>query len=113
MGFSRHEYWSGLPFPPPGDLPNPGIETASLPSPVLAGGFFTTSATWEVPISIHMYTYISIHTHTHTHTHTYLFIKREKREIHYKELALAILEAGECQDLQGELSARDPRKQMV
>ena len=37
--FSRQEYWSGLPFPPPGDLPNPGIEPMS---PVLAGGFFTT-----------------------------------------------------------------------
>ena len=35
MGFSRQEYWSGLPFPPPGDLPDPGIETASLMSPVL------------------------------------------------------------------------------
>ena len=47
MEFSRQEYWSGLPFPPPGALPNPGIEPASLMSPSLAGGFFTTSATWE------------------------------------------------------------------
>ena len=47
MGFSRQEHWSGLPFPPPGDLPDPGIEPASLAAPVLAGGFFTTSATWE------------------------------------------------------------------
>ena len=39
--FSRQEYWSGLPFPPPGDLPDPGIEPASLMSPALAGGFFT------------------------------------------------------------------------
>ena len=39
MEFSRQEYWSGLPFPSPGDLPNPGIQPAS---PVLAGGFFTT-----------------------------------------------------------------------
>ena len=38
MGFLRHEYWSGLPFPSPGDLPDPGIESAS---PTLAGGFFT------------------------------------------------------------------------
>ena len=36
------EYWSGLPFPSPGDLPFLGIEPASLVSPVLAGGFFTT-----------------------------------------------------------------------
>ena len=35
MGFSRQEYWSGLPFPPPGDLPDPGIETASSVSPAL------------------------------------------------------------------------------
>ena len=46
-GFPRQENWSGLPFPPPGDLPNPGIERISLMSPALAGGFFTTSATWE------------------------------------------------------------------
>ena len=42
MGFSRQEYWSGLPFPSPGDLPDPGIEPESLVSPALAGGFFTT-----------------------------------------------------------------------
>ena len=42
MGFSRQECWSGLPCPPPGDLPEPGIELASVTSPALAGGFFTT-----------------------------------------------------------------------
>ena len=47
MGFSRQEHWSGLPCPPPGDLPDPGIEPACLLSPASAGGFFTTSATWE------------------------------------------------------------------
>ena len=47
LGFFRQEYWNGLPCPPPGDLPIPGIEPASLTSPALAGGFFTTSATWE------------------------------------------------------------------
>ena len=51
MGFSRQEYWSGLLYPPPGNLPNPGME-----------GFFTTSATREVPgkcavMPIHMYIY--------------------------------------------------------
>ena len=45
MGISRQEYWSGLPCPSPGDLPDPRIEPASLMSPALAGGFFTTSAT--------------------------------------------------------------------
>ena len=47
MGFSRQEYWSGLPCPPPGDLPDSGIEPTSLKSPALAGRFFTTSATRE------------------------------------------------------------------
>ena len=42
MAFSRQKYWSGLPFHPPGDLPDPGIEPVSLTSPALAGGFFTT-----------------------------------------------------------------------
>ena len=42
MEFSRQEYWSELPFPPPGGLPNPGIEPSSVSSPALAGGFFTT-----------------------------------------------------------------------
>ena len=49
IGFSRQEYWSGLPCPPPGDLPDPGIKPAPLKSPALADGFFTTSATWEAP----------------------------------------------------------------
>ena len=48
-GFSRQEYWSGLPCPFPGDLPNPGMEPWSLLSPALAGGFFTTSATQGNP----------------------------------------------------------------
>ena len=47
VGFSRQEYWSGLPCPPPGDLPNPGIELTSLTSPALADGFFTANASWE------------------------------------------------------------------
>ena len=55
MGFSRQEYWSGLPCPPPGDLSspppgdlsNPGIKPASLTSPAPAGRFFITKATWE------------------------------------------------------------------
>ena len=42
MGLSRQEYWSGLPFPPPGDLPDPGMEPMSPASSALAGGFLTT-----------------------------------------------------------------------
>ena len=50
IGFSRQEYWSGLPCPPPGDLPHPEIEPASLTSPTLAGGFSTTSTHLQSPI---------------------------------------------------------------
>ena len=58
MAFSRQEYWSRLPCPPPEGLPNPGTEPKSLTSP--ADGFLTTSPTWEA-----QYIYIYIHTHTH------------------------------------------------
>ena len=44
-GVSLQEYWRGLPFPPPGDLPHLGIEHVPFMSPALAGGFFNTSAT--------------------------------------------------------------------
>ena len=49
MGFSRQEYWSGLPSPPPGYRHNPGTEPASLKSLALAGRFFTTVTIWEAP----------------------------------------------------------------
>ena len=48
MRFPRQEYWNRLPFPTPGDLPYPEVEPMSLVSPALAGGFFTTGATWKV-----------------------------------------------------------------
>ena len=50
-GILQDEYLSGLPFPPPGCLPDPGIEPVSLISPTLSlsGRFFTTSVTWEAP----------------------------------------------------------------
>ena len=66
MGFSRQEYWSGLLFPSLGDLPDPGIEPVSLISPALAGGFFTTSTTWEAPIITNIY---------------YVYNEREMRDI--------------------------------
>ena len=50
MGFSRQKYWSGLPCPPPGDLPHPGIKPTSPSSPALAARFFTTGATWKAHI---------------------------------------------------------------
>ena len=53
LGFSRQEYWGGLAFLPPGDLPDSGIKLVPLPSPALAGRFFTSSAigkpnTWHI-----------------------------------------------------------------
>ena len=55
MGFSRQEYWSGLPCPPSGDLPDSGIKPASLKFPALVDRFFTTSATSNTEINrLHM-----------------------------------------------------------
>ena len=51
MGFSRQEYWNGLPCPYPGDFPDPGIELVSLMSPTLAGGFFITEPLREPVLS--------------------------------------------------------------
>ena len=51
MEFFRQEYWSGLPFSPLGDLPDPEIEPESLASVALAGGFFTTSTTQEAHVA--------------------------------------------------------------
>ena len=61
MGFSRQEYWSGLPFLPPGDLCNPGNEPVALMSPILEGTFFTTSTTWEVCKYIQSSYYLIFH----------------------------------------------------
>ena len=84
MGFSRQEYWSGLPCCPPGDTPDPGIQAVPLMSPALAGGFFTTSATWEALLwssnSFNVFQkflrcknelYLSIYTYIHTHTYAH------------------------------------------
>ena len=67
VGFSRQENYSGLPCPPPGNLPKPGIKPASLKSLALAGRFFTTSATWEALVSmlkivLHMVKAVSVFT---------------------------------------------------
>ena len=61
MESSMQEYWGRLPFHTPWDLPNPGIEPASLVTPASAGGFFTTSTTWEAPCTwcyVSRYVYI-------------------------------------------------------
>ena len=55
IGFSRQEYWSGLPCPPPDDRPDPGIKLTSLMSPALAGGLFNMSATREAQIDSKIY----------------------------------------------------------
>ena len=52
MGFPRQGFWSGLPFPPPGDLPNPGIEPKSPATPALAGGFLTTEPPEMPPVCL-------------------------------------------------------------
>ena len=68
----RQEYWSGLLFPSPGDLPNPRIEPGSPVSPAVAGRFITTKATWKAQIKLlkKKIDGKEAHTHTHTHTHT-------------------------------------------
>ena len=60
MGFSRQEYWSGLPFPAPGDLNDPGIKPASLKSPTFSGEFFATDVTWEAQKYIMLSNYFDL-----------------------------------------------------
>ena len=83
MGFSRQEYWSGLPCPPPPpeDLPNPGIKPASLKSPALAGG------AWQA--TVHG---VSESDRTQTTSLTYFFTTNATRE--------ALLVVGESSNLQ-------------
>ena len=79
MGFSRQEYWSGLPCPPPGDLPDPGIKPESFTSPALAGGFFTISATREAkhPPSQCFFCFKDIY----IYIYIYIYVERERKEI--------------------------------
>ena len=82
MEFSRQEYWSGLPCPPPWYLPDPGIEPPSLMSPELASRFFTTGATWEAPYRLINIAYFSSLTHLpvllHSH-YNFSVLTRESR----------------------------------
>ena len=59
MEFSSQEYWNGLPFPTPGDLPSPGLKPASLASPVLLGSFFTT----DLPGKMELYMLLQVFSH--------------------------------------------------
>ena len=76
VGFSRQEYWSGLPFPPPGDLPDPGIEPRSRTSLLHWQAGSLPLAPPGKPVGYLAYlrffflSPIPLHTHTHTHTHT-------------------------------------------
>ena len=53
MGFSGRKYWSGLPFPSPGDVPSPGIELASLASICIGRGVLYHCTAWEAPQKVH------------------------------------------------------------
>jgi len=81
MGFSRQEYWSGLPFPPPGDLPNPGIEPESLVSAALAHRFFTATATWETHIKKNYWLNIF---------YMQLFSSLKEKIKHFKQICTAV-----------------------
>ena len=76
MGFQRQEYWSRFPFPPPGDLPGPGIEPESLVSPALAGRFFTTKPHGKPQYNAY-YMIIIMYIYT-------LYIKREYYDVQLK-----------------------------
>ena len=67
MGFSRQEYWNGFLHPPPGDLPDPGVEPVSL---TLQQIVYQLSYQG----SLYIYIYIYTHTHTHIYIHTYTHI---------------------------------------
>ena len=69
MGFSKQEYWSGLPYPPPGDLPDLGIKYKSVMSPALAGDFFNTSAIWEAPVQLRPLWFLKIYPFMVLHTY--------------------------------------------
>ena len=59
LGILQARILEWVAVPSPGDLPNPGIRPMSLTSPALAGGFFTTRATWEAPLHVYtIYKYI-------------------------------------------------------
>ena len=72
MGFFRQEYWSGLPFPPPGDCLNPGTELMSLASPAFSGGVFTTASPGSP--------YIYIYTYSRKYAAVYMLSYKKKKK---------------------------------
>ena len=86
LGFFTQEYWSGLPFPSPGNLPHPGIIPTSLTSPALAGGFFTSWATGEAPIkSICIYVYAYVYTYSCSCVNMYIHMYTNNTHTHSSE----------------------------
>ena len=75
MEFSRQEYWSGLPFLSPGNLPDPGIQPRSLMSLALPGSFFTTSATQEAKFAYSL-KYIYKIAHSQVSDNSFPFMQR-------------------------------------
>ena len=71
VGFPRQEHWSGLPFPSPGDLPDPGIKPRF---PALEDQFFTTSAAWKAPCIIYMHLCVCVCVCVCVQTHAYLCV---------------------------------------
>ena len=86
IGFSRQEYWTGLPFPPLEDLPDPGIEPTSLVSSALAGRFFSSSASWEAKVDYKSMSRISIYC-LHLTLFNSKLIKGVEHLREYRELA--------------------------
>ena len=77
MEFSRQEYWSRVPFPTPGDLPNSGIEPVSLASSALADGLFITSAIWEAHIFLSIYLSFQAKTFFQIVRYFQMYLKRD------------------------------------
>ena len=77
MGFSRQELWSGLPFPPLGDLPHPGIQPASLVSPAFAGRFFTTETPGKLRFIFNSFSHIPwpVYQKIRSNTHPKIYLK--------------------------------------
>ena len=93
MGFSRQEYWSRLPRSPLGDIPDPRIESVSLASPALAGGFFTTSAVWEALSFIlhNLFVFCSSFPLNFCHNNTIYFSVSQRSQSHFKFYSLCSL----------------------